>query len=216
VTETSPDRTHVVKITAFAGDEDMPLGRVELIGRGGEVLWRRDEIESGTMTVPIEGLSQRGYIIARAFGPADIRGYWRDVREVAISNPVYLHPRGQKFESPATTEVRVDIGESSPYVGGEIRFEDASGLVLLEGCVHAGKYRQTMPASGRITIRDVDGQGRTDYLVNANAKLLDLQRYLYRGRFLRDFPSLQPGECPPEAWQLDKYVEAMRAVDLKY
>ena len=73
-----------------------------------------------------------------------------------------------------------------------------------------------MPAGGRVTLRDSDGRRRTDYLLNANSALQTVQRYLYRGRFLRDFPSLQPGELPSQAWQIDRYVEAMREVELTY
>jgi hypothetical protein len=73
-----------------------------------------------------------------------------------------------------------------------------------------------MPANGRLTTVDLQGHSQTHYLVNANAKLIDVQRYLYRGRFLADFPSLSPGEVPPQAWRLDRYVDAMREMTLNW
>jgi hypothetical protein len=214
VVETSRRHVHSVCITALCKNTEKPLGRVELVGRGGEVVWHREDFAGGTAEIEVTGLAGRGYLIARAFGCDGTS--WRDVREVAISNPVYLHPRGSGFEKPATTRVRLTIATGSPYAGGTVSFEDAAGQVLSEGHAKAGTIDQTMPADGRVTLRGPDGQTRTDYLVNANTKLQSLQRYLYRGRFLRDYPLLQPGECPPSAWNIDGYVDAMRDVELKY
>jgi hypothetical protein len=79
-----------------------------------------------------------------------------------------------------------------------------------------GSRTETLPASGRVTLVAPDGQCRTDYLINANAPLQAVQRYLYRGKFLLDHPTLQPGELPPPVWQFDRYVEAMREMTLTY
>lgn len=215
-TETSRRHVHAIQITALSRVPGEPLGRVELVGRGGEVIWHRDSFPGGTVDIEICGLADRGYVIARAFGASDGPANWRDVREVAISNPVFLHPRGQGFEKPSTTEVAVRLSDTSKYLGGEVRFEDAGGVLLSRATATTGPIRLTLPASGRVTLKAPDGTSRTDYFVNANQKLLDVQRHLYRGRFLRDFPNLQPGECPVEAWNLDDFVDAMRAVELKY
>ena len=218
VATTSPRQSHRVRITALPAAGEECLGRVELIGRGGKVLWSQDRFPGGTIEILIAGLSQRGYLIVRAFGEEDIRldRHWRDVRQIAVSNPVYLHPQGKTFNRPATTDVEVTILPDSPYAGGEVRFEAMDGTLLTSTGLARGTIRQTLPASGRITLVSTDGRSRTDYLVNANPALQRAQRYLYRGRFLLDFPSLQPGELPPEAWRIDRYVEAMRELKITY
>lgn len=216
VVETSRRHRHQVRITALSRRPGEPLGRIELVGRGGEVIWQRDHFAGGSIDIEIAGMANRGYLIARAFGPDDVGVNWRNVREIAISNPVYLHPRGQTFERPATTAVTVNIADTSPFAGGEVSFEDAAGAPLLRVKARAGTMRESLPASGRVTLTARDGTSRTDYFVNANEKLINVQRYLYRGRFLLDFPTLQPGECPVEAWRIDDFVEAMRAVELEY
>ncbi len=216
VTQTAPDQVHEVEIEAYAQRPDEALGKVELVGRGGQVVWQTDDFKGGVVRVRVEGLGGRGYLIARAFGQADGSRGWRSIRQVAISNPVYLHPRGTDFTQPMQTRLTLRIGEGSPFAGGQIRFEDMYGQTLDKVAARAGSYGLVMPASGRVTLIMPDGTRRTDYLVNANRRLMDVQRYLYRGRFLRDFPGLQPGEVPPEAWRLDDYAEALRAVELDY
>lgn len=216
VTETSGDHVHGVEIEAWGRGPGQEIGRVELVGPGGQVVWSRDHFRGGVARVRVFGLRGRGYLVARAFGVGDEPAAWRGVRQVAISNPVYLHPRGVGFASPATTRVTVTVREGSQFGGGELRFEDAGGAVLAKAHAREGVVHETMPAGGRVTLVSPDGMRRTQYLVNANPRLTEVQRYLYRGRFLRDFPSLQPGELPPEAWQLDKYVEAMREVGVVF
>jgi hypothetical protein len=215
-TTTSPDQAHLVEIEAHSKRPGEGLGRLELVGRGGEVVWSTNDFAGGTVRVRVAGLRGRGYLIARAFGQADANEPWRSVRQVAISNPVYLHPRGTGFEKPMQTRVTVRIHELSPFCGGQIRFEDMHGEALSKATVRAGAYSLPMPASGRVTLIMPDGFQRTDYLVNANRRLTDIQRYLYRGRFLRDYPTLQPGELPPAAWRLDDYAAALREVELMY
>jgi hypothetical protein len=43
-----------------------------------------------------------------------------------------------------------------------------------------------------------------------------LQRHLYRGRFLRDFPACDQGDVPPTAWKIEEFREALRTVELAY
>jgi hypothetical protein len=212
-TRTGPDHAHDVRLTVYPSRPGAPLARVELIGPGGKVIWHRDEVAGGTLRLNIPGFSRRGYLVARVF--EDVHQPWRDVRLFAVSNPVYLHPLGTGFEKPATTEVRLAIHSRSPMIGAEIRFETMQGDLLFTSIARAGELNQTMPASGRMTVVDEHGRCHMQYFVNANATLTNVQRYLYRGRFRRDFASLSPGELPPEAWQLDRYVEAMRELTLE-
>jgi len=214
VVRTGPEVIHQVEVTVCGTCGAERLARVELLGRGGTVLWHRDDVEGGTIKLPLPGLAQRGYLVAQVF--QDDPGNWREVKSFAVSNPVYLHPAGTGFEAPATTAVQMNIHDGSPVIGAEIRLEAMNGELLGTTIARAGQISQSMPASGRVTIVSTDGRSQTQYLVNANARLMDVQRYLYRGRFLRDFPSLTPGDVPVEAWRMDHYVEAMRAMTLEY
>jgi hypothetical protein len=213
---TAPGRKHTVHLTAYASDFGEPLGCVELIGRGGQVLWRADDFPGGTVTLELGGLADRGYLLVRAFGAGEApdRLHWRDIRQVAIGNPVYLLPPGADLAPPATTDCELTIRDGSPWAGGRVRFEDAAGGLLEEGPAACGTVGRTMPANGRITFLAPDGQARTEYLINANQPLQDLQRYLYRGGFLRDFPSAGPSDVPVPAWRLDEYRAAMRRVEI--
>ena len=133
----------------------------------------------------------------------------------AITNPVYLHPAGQTFNRPATTRLRLRLRGDSPFIGGTLRLESATGERLDEHQARAGTLDMNVPASARWTLVQPNGQSRTEYLINANTQLLDLQRYLYRGRFLRDFPSAKSGEVPVEAWRLNEHAEAMRELTVE-
>jgi hypothetical protein len=215
VTATSPTATHRIQITAYPAPGKAPLGRLELVGRGGRVLWQREDFGAGTVEISLPGLSERGYLVARALGSDADPAQWRDVRQVAISNPVYLHPHGERFTPAMQTMVRLTIREDSPYKGGQIRFEAMDGQ-LLDVAAAKGELNQSLPASGRITLIGPDGRRRTDYLANANPALQAVQRHLYRGRFLLDHPHLHPGEVPPEVWRLDEYCAALQRVELAY
>ncbi|MEX0746007.1 MAG: hypothetical protein WD118_10445 [Phycisphaeraceae bacterium] len=200
-----------------APDEGMDrVARVELVGRGGEVLWSASDVPAGVQTVRVPGLAERGYLLVRVFGDVtpDVADSFRKLRSFAVSNPVYLHPRGQSFEAATTTQVRVQLSSDSPYHGGRVQFESATGEVLEAGSLSAEGAAVRMPAIGRVTLATPQGETRTDYLINANERLMAVQRYLYRGRFLRDLPDCHPGEVPPEAWRLDAYRDAMREMDL--
>lgn len=217
-TETAADRMHRVRIIAGSGNGQSTLGRVELLGRGGEVLWARDNVPSGVLELEVPGLKQRGYLLARVFGEGEssVGMHWRDVERIAVSNPVYLHPRGQNFAAPTGTVVTLRFVANSPYLGGRITFETANGHSLGQGCIREGVIHEVLPASGRFTLTKTDGSQETRYLINSNQRLQKVQRYLYRGRFLQDFPDLQPGELPPHLWQFDRYAEAMQQVELTF
>lgn len=213
---TAPGRKHEVRITAQAADASRPLGCVELLGPGGQVLWRADDFPGGSVVLAVPGRSRRGYLLARVFGAGQCPGSaaWRDVREVAISNPVYLHPPGEGFARPATTELELTIRDGSPLAGGTLHLEDAAGGEIERAVARAGTLRRTMPASGRVRLTAPDGAARTEYLINANEPLQQIQRYLHRGGFVRDFPSAESGDVPVAAWRLTDYRQAMQRVEM--
>ena len=215
VVATGPGHIHRVTIEAYPAT---PGARVcvELLGRGGQVLWARENFAGGRLELALAGLNTRGYLVAQVFAQEHRHGAWRGVKEFAVSNPVYLHPPGHGFNQPTRTRVEVAVDAASEFVGGEMRSENAAGELLHAGRVATGLTRLEMPASGRVRMISPAGRVRTDYLVNANAPLRDALRYLYRGRFLDDRPELQPGEVPPEVWPWDRIALAMAQVRLAY
>jgi hypothetical protein len=215
VAPASDDRIHDVEIEAYAAPGQPQKLRIELLGSGERVIRSWDNHPGGLIRFQLPGTNARGYVVAQVFGNADAHS-WRDHRQFATSNPVYLHPRGSTFNAAATTLVILQLRSDSPYRGGEIRFENAAGELLLSLAARRGVMAEELPASGRVTLLGPTGERRTDYFVNSNPQLLAVQRYLYRGRFLLDFPSLQPGELPTEAWRLDRYIDAMRQLRLTY
>ncbi|MEX0777939.1 MAG: hypothetical protein WD042_19730 [Phycisphaeraceae bacterium] len=224
VIATGADMLHQVTITAWPQREGQVLAKIELVGRGGQVLWQRDDFTGGKVQLTLPGLDQRGYLVARAHGPATsggagVTGHAR-FDQYAVTSPIYLHPRGQGFARPLVTQVDLRLRSDSPWDGATVHFEDALGQVLETGrlCRAAGgaprRARAPIPPSGRITLRRDDGQTLTQYLINANPRVQELQRYLYRGRFLRDHTDLAPGQVPVEAWQLDEFPKAMSQLTL--
>lgn len=206
---------HLITITARPASHFDRLERVELVGRGGEVLWSGAHLD-GTVDVDMDGVDQCGYLVVRAMGAVShYKGKPNRRAHYAISNPVYLHPSGQSFARPAQTRLTLRFAEGSEWIGGDVCFESADGSLLGRARITSGEIVETLPASARFTLRR-DGQiAKTEYLINANARLLDLQRYLYRGRFLRDFPTARSGEVPVAAWRLNEHFDAMRELTLE-
>jgi len=207
IARTAAGRKHAVTIWI---DPAGSAGTLDLVGRGGRVIWSQEVDEAGVINLSIDGSDQRGYLVARF----RVDETCRDT-PTAVSNPVYLHPRGQGFEKPAETRLELCISPDSPYHSGQVRFEQADGECIAQASLTAGTIREILPASGRFTLIAPDGQEKTEYLINANPAVLQLQRYLYRGRFLRDFPSARPGEVPVEAWRLGEYMQAMQCLSIR-
>lgn len=211
---TSRAAIHRILLTALPRPGGGPLDRVELIGRGGRVLWSEEGFAGGALELRAVGLAERGYLVARVLASLPARCGWREPSQVAVTGPVYLHPPGAGFEPPARTRVTLSVDSTSPFAGGEARFEAMDGALLGRAAARPGKIVEMLPASGRLTLTAPDGRRRTDYLLNANPALLDAERYLYRGRFLIDFPSARPGEVPTAAWRLDAFARALNEVRL--
>ena len=211
VVPTSARQAHRVEIRAGPA-----LGRVELLGKGGQRLWQTGPTTGGTFTLQVPGSDRPAYLVARVFGDLPEGKPARDVKQFAISNPVYLHPRGTHFPAPATTALTLTIDAQSPYRGGEVWLESASGERLGKHKLRAGQLRTEMPASGRITLVTMDGWRETHYLINANPAVTRLQRYLYRGQFLEESPNLPIGDVPAKAFNIPGFQRAMRELRLNF
>ena len=211
VVPTAAGRTHRVEIRAGPA-----LGRIELLGKSGRRLWHSGPTLGGTFTLQVPGSATPTYLVARVFGDLPESKPARDVNQFAVSNPVYLHPRGTRFPAPATTALTLAFDAQSPYLGGEVWLETASGERLAKHKIRAGKLRVTMPASGRFTLVSMDGWRQTHYLINANPAVTRLQRYLYRGQFLADFPDLPIGDVPAQAFNIPGFQRALRELQLSF
>lgn len=214
VAPTAAGRTHRVELCALSAPGQQLLGEVQLIGSAGVVVWRRRDFPGGRIELAVEGSDRRGYVLAAAFGAGqNSTTSWRDVKQFAVANPVYLHAPGQSFARPQTTTLTLNT--SDPLVGAKLHLESAAGELLDRTTLRGGTEQYQLPATGRITVVPDAAPPRTLYLINANAKLQSLHRHLYRGRFLRDFPNLSPGEVPPAAWQLAEFPAAIERLSLR-
>lgn len=188
------------------------LARLELLSKGGNVIRTIEQPADGQHTFTLPGSNQPGYIIARVFGEGDLPESKpaRGINQFAITNPVYLRPTGWKPIGPTTTEFNLTVAPDSRYAGGQVAFEDATGNKLDQAALLAGKtITAVLPASGRFVLTDTHGLSSRHYLINANPQVTELQRYLYRGRFRKDYPDMVPGDVPHQAFQLAKFKEAM-------
>lgn len=206
VVRTSSQTPHRVTIWL---DPKGASGQLELVGRGGEIIWKQDVSHPITAKLTVSGSVDRDYLLAR-FVAHDLHKQ----RPAVIGNPVYLHPRDQGFAKPACTDLTLTIDEASPFHGGRIRFEEADGDVIDTVPLTADTLTETLPASGRFTLIDSDGNEQTEYLINANEQVMKLQRYLYRGWFRQDFPHTKPGEVPVAAWRIDEFAQVMQQIKL--
>jgi hypothetical protein len=213
-----PGQPHHVTLYASSGQPGERLGRLELLTRKGEVLWSINDPAEGTYSLVVSGISDPSYLVARAFGKNDIPGTKPDnqIHRFAITNPVYLRPPAWKAHGALTTEVNLSVSGDSRFCGGRVIFEDAAGHVLEEAPLRAGdKLRVDIPASGRMQFLDQQKASVCHYLINANPAVMELQRYLYRGKFLADYPDTRIGDVPHQAFQINTFRDALSSLSLK-
>ena len=204
--------THRVRITAHPASGEQVLGRVDLIGRGGAILASVGPFAGGTIELTVPGSDQAAWLVARAVGERDdpAAPNQKEIRHCALTNPVYLRPRGAAV-APATTEYRLDVRGDSPWLGGTLTIEDAAGTVLESGIVVPGALRRRLPASARIALA-ADARRRTFSLAMENPALQARLRYLWGGGFRSDFPGAVPGVVPAAAFQIDGVRAALASV----
>ena len=215
IARTSGECVHTVEIHAQPAPGQTHLDRIELLGHGGCSLFRIEKFPGGTLRLKVRGLTERGYLLAQCFGEGDASRLadFKSVLGFAVSNPVYLHPPGQSFQRPVMTELQVRLQPDSNLNGATLRLENERGE-LLELLPAENGVRAQVPSGGRITAVFPDGRQLTRYLINLHPEIQRLQRYLYRGRFLRDFPGANKGEVPVAAWNLDDFPKALQQLEL--
>lgn len=207
--------TAVIDLTSPAGET---TGRLEIRGPGGHLLSAVESPSDGRYTFSFTSDGQPAYLLARAFGQGEVPGQKPDhaIRRFAITNPVYLRPSVWQPPALAHTRLRLHTRPTSTRVGQRISFEDAAGHPLETGMLHAGDTIELdLPASARFTLQDHENTGRPSYLINSNPRVMALQRYLYRGRFRRDYPETPLGSVPHQAFQLDAFRDALNEVNIE-
>lgn len=209
IVETASDATHVVTIGAYGDGEFDAFSRIELVGLGGRVLATIEDFAGGEIELALPGSAAHGYVYVRSFGPGDKPGAnsQQAVRHHAVTNPVYLHPRGFRF-APAMTALELTVAETSPWIGGELRLEDAAGACLERGSVRVGTTSVDLPAGARVTL-ERDGRSSTRYLAMHNRAVQEQLAILWQGRFREHQPQLSPGEVPPATWDLTAMRQAL-------
>lgn len=100
---------HTVTVEAYPSKGETKLSKVELVGRGGEVLKTIRNFEGGRITWMLNGSEEGGYIVARCFGEHDSDYTYKAqqcVRHCAITNPVWL--RTPAFQAPEPIRTTTD------------------------------------------------------------------------------------------------------------
>lgn len=205
-------RAHKVTVRVESGPENPgPLGRLELITKGGKVIFSQDQTPEGVYTFTLPSSTQKSYVIARVFGANDNPVDHKNVKLHAVTNPVYLHPAGASFVKPGTT--RVTLNRAGKTKANSFRLETGNGDILDSGTLRSN-VTITAPASARVVFYEGEKAVATRYLINDNPAVMVLMRHLYRGRFMQTHPNLTSGEVPVECWQLDQFPQAMAGVTL--
>ena len=100
---------HRVTVEAYPAKGETKLSKVELVGRGGEVLHTIRNFEGGRIIWTLKGTDEGGYVVARCFGEHDADYAYKAqqcVRHCAITNPVWL--RTPAFQAPAPIVTKTD------------------------------------------------------------------------------------------------------------
>jgi hypothetical protein len=212
ICNTSAKRTHHVRVQAYPAPGST-LSLIQLVGLHGEVLAEKHGFSGGVLEFELAGSNDPRYVLARAFGAGDDPVDAPDkVREAAITNPVYLHPAGFHV-SPAQTACTLHVPAGSRWVGGTIEFRRMSGGRIQIQKISPGIIRITLPANARIVLRK-RGQPNANFSIALeNAAVEKWISYLTSGRFRDDFPNLQQGVVPPEAFHLEELKKALAAFD---
>ncbi len=208
----TPGQTHKVILRVESNTENPgPLGRLDLITRHGKIIHSQNHTPEGTYTFDIPCDTQNSYLIARIFGANDNPVDHKNVKLHAITNPVYLHPKGSSFNKPGHT--RLTLNQSGINNADNFQIQTGDGTLLDSGTLTSA-VTLSAPANARVALFSGTTPVATRYLINDNPSLMGLMRHLYRGRFLQTHPTLNSGEVPVECWQLDQFPKAMDALTL--
>lgn len=210
IARTAPDQSHEVRIEAYPGHGQEHLSRIEVLGPGGAVLASYERFPGGVLKYRLAGRAQPHYVVVRAYGQSDDPDVAaeKDIVDLAVSNPVYLHPQGFSFQ-PQTTEFTLDVTPESSWLDGTVELQRADGTLIEARHIRPGTLTRNLPASARVVLRK---DGRPDdqfYIAMENPRVQELLDYLVYGQFRRDYPAMKPGQVPPAAFRLDEMRQAL-------
>ena len=209
---TATGTIHRIRIEAWPAPGEARLSRIELVGRGGQVLAQLDGMGGGVVECAVDGSDQPGWLLARAWGEHEDPDAARQqsIRSFAITNPVYL------AHGPAFAQVRTDyhlqVRDGSPWAGGEVRFTDPDGLVLERAALRAGVgISCRLPGNARAVLRR-DGREHAFFIASEDRQVQALTRHLWAGEFLAGRDDLQPGQVPAAAFRIASMRQALAGV----
>ncbi len=209
---TAAGKLHRVRIQAYP-PPGSSFSLIQLIGLHGKVLARKREFAGGVLEFELAGSNHAGYVLARVFGPADdpVQAPGQ-VRQAAITNPVYLHHAGFRVSKVQTT-LTLHVPATSRWIGGTIEFLDGDGRHIQSRQLTSSKISIRLPADARVIVRK---QGQADLsfsIALENPAVEGLLAYLTSGRFRGDYPNLKEGQVPPEAFRLAELKRALARLD---
>ncbi len=184
------------------------FSRVEILGRGGQLLHSLFHVPSGQLRFRVTGGDHPAYLLVRAFGEHD-RGAPQSaspVEHLTLSNPLYLHPPGFRFHT-ARTHLTLRPAPDSPFRNQPYHILSLDNRILDTACLDQTRHHD-IPADAALHFPGLQ-QPWPLYPCMENPPVQDLLAYLWQGLFLRDFPDCRPGDVPPEAWRLDDLRQAL-------
>jgi hypothetical protein len=212
VCDTSAGKLHRIRIEAYPLPGSS-LSRIQLIGPHGAVLAEKRDFPGGVLQFELPGREQAGYVLARAFGPGDDPMAAPDqVREAAITNPVYFRPPGF-HPAPIVTSCTLHVPKTSRWIGGRIEFRRNDGSLIKRQTVPGGILRITLPANARVLLTKPGQTNWSFSIAVENPAVERILSYLTSGEFRKDYPGLRQGEVPPEAFRLEELKEALEKFD---
>lgn len=212
VVRTTPGMRHRLRIQVYPAN-GAAMGRIEVIGKHGRELATKENFPGGILEYELPGSAEPDYVLVRAFGAGDDPIRDPDhVKYLAISNPVYLWPKG--FEPrPALTVCQFRVAANSRWLGGSIAMETTDGQLIRKELIQAGAITATLPANGRVVLSKPGLQSHMFYIAMENPEVEKYLSYLEYGEFRKDYPNLRESVVPPQAFHLEALRKAVRHFD---
>ncbi len=212
VCRTAPHMHHKLRIEVYP-PKNSSLGRIEIIGKHGAVLATKNDFTGGVLEYELPGGREPDYVVVRAFGAGDDPIRDPDhVKYLAVSNPVYLWPRGFHVNA-ARTVCTFHVPVGSTWNGGFIEFQSTNGQLISREHIHPGLIAKTVPANSRVVLTKTGLKSRMFYIAMENAEVEKNLSYLIYGKFRKDYPNLQRSVVPPQAFHLKALRQAVKHFD---
>ncbi len=212
VCRTAAARHHRLRIEAYP-EPGSSFSRIEVIGKHGALLAVKSDFQGGVLEYDVPGTNEASYVIVRAFGPGDHPDTApNDIRQAAVTNPLYLWPARFQIQ-PVRTKCVLRVPESSRWSGGTIEFRQTDGHLIERQPIVPGVIRIELPANARIVLTNHGQKDRMFYIAMENREVEKNLSYLIDGEFRRDYPGLSGSQLPPEAFRLPQLRKAIQTFE---